>query len=292
MKRRGVILAGGRGSRLFPLTRVTSKQLLPIFDKPMIYYPLTTLMLAGVTDYVLISTPSDLPRFEALLGSGRDWGLSIHYREQPHPKGIADALLVAEDFIDGHPSALILGDNFFFGNGLFDVLARANERSSSTIFAYQVSDPERYGIVVVDGNDVPQALYEKPRFSASHWAVTGLYFYGPEVISVAKGLKPSRRGEREITDVNRELLAQGKLSLELLHRGFAWLDTGTHESLHEASSFVQTVQSRQGLLVASPEEVAYRMGFIDENQLTALATQGPESTYGNYLRQLAQRERR
>ena len=289
MSRRGVILAGGTGSRLFPLTRVTSKQLLPIYDKPMIYYPLTTLMLAGIREFIIISTPIDLPRFRALLGSGDSWGISISYREQMQPRGIAEALIIAADFIEGRPSALILGDNFFYGHGLGDILERADRRSSATIFAYQVRDPERYGIVVVDDEENPVELYEKPRPAPSHWAVTGLYFYDENVVEIARNLRPSEREEMEITDVNREYLLRGKLDAELFYRGFAWLDAGTHDALHEASSFVQTVQRRQGLLIASPEEVAYRMGFIDSARLASLAERGPNSYYGDYLRQLADR---
>ena len=286
MTRRGIILAGGVGSRLFPLTRVTSKHLLPIYDKPMIYYPLTTLMLAGIREFALIGTPVDLPRFSTLLGSGDRWGISIEYLVQNEPGGIAEALLIADSFIAGHPTALILGDNFFFGHGLVDILQRANRRPGATIFAYQVSDPERYGVVVVDEYEKPLELHEKPRPAPSNWAVTGLYFYDADAGEIARDLRPSERGELEITDVNKEYLNRGKLNIELLYRGFAWLDTGTHDALHEASSFVQTVQARQGLLVASPEEVAFRMGFIDSAQLAALTEDGSDSYYVDYLRGL------
>ena len=287
MKRRGVILAGGEGTRLFPVTRVTSKQLLPIYDKPMIYYPMTTLMLAGIREFMLISTPTDLPRFKDLLGGGEEWGIEIRYAEQREPRGIADALLIASDFIDSRPSALILGDNLFYGHGLTDILGRANGASNATVFAYQVRDPERYGVLLVDEDDQPLELHEKPSQPLSNWAVTGLYFYDGEASSIAANLPPSARGELEITDVNREYLKRGKLRAELLYRGFAWLDAGTHDALHQASSFVQTVQERQGVLIASPEEVAFRMGFIDAERLSRLAAAAPTSDYGQHLQRLA-----
>lgn len=287
MSRRGIILAGGVGSRLYPLTRVTSKQLLPIFDKPMIYYPLTTLMLAGIRDIAIISTRIDLPRFEQLLGHGSQWGISIRYLEQPEPRGIADAITVGADHLGGHKSALILGDNFFYGHGLKQILDRANRNTGATVFGYQVRDPERYGVVVVDEREMPTELLEKPNPSPSNWAITGLYFYDERVVEMARDLQPSRRGELEITDLNRRYLETGSLNVELLYRGFAWLDTGTHESLQEASTFVETVQKRQGLLIASPEEVAFRMGFISNSELHSLARMIPESGYGQYLRRIA-----
>ena len=287
MMRKGIILAGGVGTRLFPLTLVTSKQLLPIYDKPMVYYPLTTLMLAGIREFMVVSTPEDLPRFEHLLGSGEQWGISIGYRVQEEPKGIPEALLICEDFIEGHPSALILGDNFFYGHGLRDLLSRADDSQGATIFAYQVRDPERYGVVEVDEHESPVALYEKPDPAPSRWAITGLYFYPDRVTEVARSVEPSGRGEMEITDVNRHYLSQGNLNCELFYRGFAWMDTGTHNSLHEASTFVQTVQARQGLLIASPEEVAFRMGYIDRRALDQLASALPESSYGSYLKKLS-----
>lgn len=288
MNRKGIILAGGSGTRLHPLTHVVSKQLLPVFDKPMVYYPLSTLMLAGIREVLLISTPRDLPLFERLLGSGRQWGLEIAYAEQDEPRGIADALLIAEAFIADQPCALTLGDNIFYGHGLTDVLARASRRQDgATVFAYRVRDPERYAVVVLDEEDNPVELVEKPRSPRSSWAVTGLYFYDTAAADVARSLTPSHRGELEITDVNIEYLHRGLLRVETLYRGFAWLDTGTHTSLQQASSFVQTIQERQGLQIACPEEVAFRMGFIDADQFAELAQRAPASEYGEYLRSLA-----
>lgn len=290
MNRKGILLAGGVGSRLYPLTTVTSKQLLPVFDKPMVYYPLTTLMLAGIREILVITTPRDLPSYSALLGDGEKWGLEISYAPQVEPRGIAEALIVAGEFLADGPCALILGDNLFYGHGFTDLLARANSRESgATIFAYHVDDPRRYGVVVLDDNHQAIDLVEKPAEPPSSWAVTGLYFYDGRAREIARSIQPSARGELEITEVNRRYLELGSLHVELLYRGFAWLDVGTQGSLHRASAFVQIVQERQGLQIASPEEVAYRMGLISDEQLSRLAELTPPSDYGNYLRDLVER---
>ncbi len=282
--RRGIILAGGSGTRLYPASRVVSKQLMPIFDKPMVYYPLSTLMLAGVQDILIISTPYDLPLFERLLGDGRDWGLRFEYAVQPEPKGIAQALMIAEPFLEGHPSCLILGDNIFYGYQMSQRLGEINVRTTgATIFAYNVRDPQRYGVVTLDEKQQPISIVEKPEQPQSHWAVTGLYFYDADAPGIAKSMKPSARGELEITDVNRAYLERGDLSVELFGRGTAWLDTGTHESLLEASTFVSVLEARQGLKIACPEEIAWRKGYIDAEQLQRLAAPLKNSGYGQYL---------
>lgn len=282
--RKGIVLAGGSGTRLYPLTRATSKQLLPIYDKPMIYYPLSVLMLAGIREVLIVSTPQDTPLFEQLLGDGSAWGMSFEYIVQPSPDGLAQAFILGRDFIGESDSALVLGDNIFFGNDLANTVRNAaQETSGATIFAYAVKDPERYGVVEMDAGGRAVDLVEKPAQPKSRYAVTGLYFYDSQVLDIAANLKPSARGELEITDVNRAYLAMGQLKVQTMGRGIAWLDTGTHDSLQQASTFVQTIQNRQGLMVACPEEIAYRQGYIDAAQLAALAS-SLRNSYGDYLR--------
>ena len=288
---KGIILAGGSGTRLHPLTLVTSKQLLPIYDKPMIYHPLTTLMLAGITEILIITTPHDRPAFERVLGSGQQWGLSLSYAEQPSPNGLAEAYIIGAEFVDGHPSCLILGDNIIYGHGLPLALRSAREKlqQGATVFAYQVNDPERYGIVTFDQNGVAQSVKEKPEKPKSDWAVIGIYFYDAQVVDIARNIKPSGRGELEITDVNRSYLERGQLNVEQLGRGFAWFDAGTHEALLQASDYVHVLEKRQGLKIACPEEIAYRLGLIDRDAVERAARALSKNDYGAYLQKLIAR---
>ena len=284
MKRKGIVLAGGSGTRLYPVTQTISKQLLPIYDKPMIYYPLTTLMLGGMRDILIISTPEDTPRFESLLGDGSQWGMNFQYKVQPSPDGLAQAFLLGEEFIGDDPSALILGDNIFYGHDLQELLQSANKRNiGATVFAYHVQDPERYGVAELDDNNQVISLEEKPTQPKSNFAITGLYFYDEQVVDLAKSLKPSPRGELEITDLNKLYVTQKSLSVEIMDRGYAWLDTGTHDSLLDAGQFISTLENRQGLKVACPEEVAYRQGWISMVQLEELAKPLLKNQYGQYL---------
>ncbi len=286
-KRKGIILAGGSGTRLYPATRAISKQLVPVYDKPMIYYPLSTLMIAGIRDVLLISTPQDTPRFADLLGDGSQWGISISYAVQPSPDGLAQAFVIGRDFVGGDPSALVLGDNIFYGHNLVDLLHNADRRErGATIFAYHVDDPERYGVVEIDAEQRAISLEEKPTSPRSNYAVTGLYFYDEQVCAIASDIRPSPRGELEITDVNKRYMEMGRLNTEIMRRGFTWLDTGTHDSLLEASGFIAMMQKRQGLMVACPEEIAYRQSWIDGETILRLAAPLKKTAYGTYLANL------
>ena len=285
--RKGIILAGGSGSRLYPVTQVVSKQLMPVYDKPMVYFPLSTLMLSGIRDVLVISTPQDTPRYAELLGDGSRWGMNIQYALQPSPDGLAQAFIIGKDFVNNNPSALVLGDNIFYGHDLVNQLKNASKiETGASVFAYHVNEPERYGIVAFDEKQRAISIEEKPKLPKSNFAVTGLYFYDKEVCNIAKDIKPSDRGELEITDVNRHYLKQGQLNVEIMGRGYAWLDTGTHDSLLEAASFIATLQKRQGLRVACPEEIAFRQGWINSEQLAALVEPMKKNNYGQYLLRL------
>ncbi len=285
--RKGIVLAGGSGTRLHPATLALSKQLLPVYDKPMVYYPLATLMLAGIRDILIISTPQDTPRFEQLLGDGSQWGLNLQYAVQPSPDGLAQAFIIGEKFLDGHASALVLGDNIFYGHDIHELLQSADQRTQgASVFAYHVQDPERYGVAEFDGSGKVLSLEEKPQAPKSNYAVTGLYFYDSQVVELARGLAPSPRGELEITDLNRLYLERGELNVEIMGRGYAWLDTGTHDSLLDAGQFIATLERRQGLKIACPEEIAWRSGWIDSAQLERLAQPLAKNGYGQYLQRL------
>ena len=284
INRKGIILAGGSGSRLYPVTQVVSKQLMPVYDKPMVYFPLSTLMLSGIRDVLVISTPQDTPRYNDLLGDGSRWGMNIHYAVQPSPDGLAQAFIIGKDFVGNNPSALVLGDNIFYGHNLVKQLTSANQlETGASVFAYRVNDPERYGVVAFDEKQRAISIEEKPKLPKSNFAVTGLYFYDNEVCNIAKDIKPSDRGELEISDINRRYLDQDQLNVEIMGRGYAWLDTGTHDSLLEAASFIATLQKRQGLQVSCPEEIAFRQKWINAEQLIALAEPMKKNNYGQYL---------